>query len=59
MFGFLLIGESAEKAKTLAKEQLGSNYQYHISSMQASGDKGSAVVTAFNEDEIQNIQVEW
>jgi hypothetical protein len=59
MFGFLLNGESAEKAKTLAKEQLGSNYQYHISSMQASGDKGSAVVTAFNEEEIQNIQVEW
>lgn len=59
MFGFLFNSESAEKAKSLAKEQLGSNYEYHISSMQTSGNKGSAVVTAFNENEIKNVQVKW
>ena len=59
MFGFLFNSESAEKAKFLAKEQLGSNYEYHISSMQTSGTKGSAVVTAFNENEIKNVHVKW
>ena len=59
MFGVLFNSESAEKAKTLAKEQLGSNYEYHISSMQTSGSKGSAVVTAFNENEIKNVHVKW
>lgn len=59
MFGLLLNGESAEKAKALAKAQLGENYDYHISSMQLSGAKGSAVVSAFNKNEIINVHVKW
>ena len=59
LFTLLFTSESAEKAKSLAKEQLGPAYEYHISSMHISGDKGSAVVTAFNSDEIKNVQVEW
>jgi hypothetical protein len=59
LFALLFNSESAEKAKALAKEQLGPAYEYHISSMQSSGNKGSAVVTAFNSNEIKNIQVKW
>ena len=59
LFTLLFNSESAEKAKALAKEQLGAAYEYHISRMQTSGDKGSAVVTAFNSNEIKNVQVKW
>ena len=59
MFGFLFNSESAEKAKALAKEQLGDNYKYHISSLNMSGNKGSAVVTAYNSSEIKNVNVSW
>lgn len=59
MFGFLFNSESAEKAKALAKEQLGTNYKYHISSLNTSGNKGSAVVTAYNSNEIKSVQVKW
>ncbi len=59
MFGLLFNSESSEKAKALAKDQLGSGYEYHINSMHISGNKGSAIVTAFNSNEIKNIQVKW
>jgi hypothetical protein len=59
LFTLLLNSESTEKAKALAKEQLGPAYKYHISSMQTSGNRGSAVVTAFNSNEIRNVQVKW
>ena len=59
MFAFLFNSESAEKAKALAKEQLGPAYEYHISSMHTSGDKGMAVVTAYNSNEIKNVKVKW
>ncbi len=58
-FALLLNSDSAIRAKELAKEQLGPTYEYHISSMQTSGNKGSAVVTAFNSEEIKNVQVKW
>lgn len=59
MFNFLFNSESAIKAKALAEEQLGSSYKYHISSLSMSGDSGSAIVTAYNSNEIKNISVEW
>ncbi|MCP5158701.1 MAG: hypothetical protein H6975_04670 [Gammaproteobacteria bacterium] len=59
MFEILFNSESADKAKAFAKEQLGSNYKYHISSLIISGNNGSAVVTAYNSNEIRNIQVKW
>lgn len=59
MFGFLFNSDSAEKAKTLAKEQLGDNYKYHISSLNISGNNGSAVVIAYNSNEIKNVSVSW
>ncbi|GMQ99596.1 MAG: hypothetical protein BMS9Abin18_0414 [Zetaproteobacteria bacterium] len=59
LFGFLFNSESAMKTKKLAKEQLGPNYKYHISSLNMSGNSGSAVVTAYNSNEIKNVQVKW
>ena len=59
MFVFLFNSESAEKAKALAQEQLGPSYKYHISSLNMSGNSGSAVVTAYNSTEIKNVKVKW
>lgn len=59
LFALIFNSESAEKAKALAKEKLGPDYEYHISSMQTYGNKGSAVVTAFKSNEIKNVQVKW
>jgi len=58
-FNFIVNSESATKAKALAKEQLGSQYNYHISSLSMSSNRGSAVVTAYNSNEIKNITVKW
>lgn len=59
MVGFMFNSESAEKARTLAKEQCGENYKYHITSLNMSGSHGFAVVTAYNSEEIKNVQVKW
>ena len=59
LFFSILNSESAERAKTLAKEQMGPNYQYHISSLNISGNRGSAVVIAYNSSEIKYVKVEW
>ncbi len=59
-FLFFAVGNDASKiAKSLAKEQLGSNYSYHTASFQVSGNHGAAVVTAYNSSEIKNIKVKW
>lgn len=55
----LLNGESAQKAKALAQEQLGPDFKYHVSSMSTSGDSGIATVTAYTEKEIRSVQVKW
>jgi len=54
-----LNGESAKKAEELAKAELGINYKYRISSLSTSGNTGSANVTAYNSNEIRNVQVSW
>jgi len=54
-----LNGESAQKAKALAQEQLGPDFQYHVSSMSTSGNSGIAKVTAYTEKEIRSVQVKW
>lgn len=59
----LLGGESASKAKSLAEQNLGASYRYHVSSMNiAKSSQGtfiSGVVTAWNESEIRNVPVKW
>ena len=59
LFGFLNNSDSASKAIKLAKEQHGSNYKYHISSLNMSNGHGAAIVTAYNSTEIKNVQVKW
>lgn len=59
----LLGGESASKAKSLAEQDLGASYRYHVSSLNiAKSSQGtfvSGVVTAWNEREIRNVPVKW
>ena len=57
--GMFLTGESAIKAEELARAEHGSEYKYRISSLSTSGNKGSAVVTAYNSNEIKNVRVSW
>jgi hypothetical protein len=51
--------DSAEKAIAKAKETMGSNYSYYVSSMRTSGDSGKATVTAYTASEIKYVEVEW
>lgn len=59
----LLGGESADRAKTMAAQQVGPGYRFHVSSLNiAKNNKGtfvSGVVTAWNDNEIRNIAVHW
>ncbi len=52
-------GESAAKAITLAQEKLGGNFKYHVSSISVSGNKGHAVVAAYDKDTIKYIDIQW
>lgn len=54
-----LNGDSAQKAKELAQKQLGTKFQYHIASMTTSGNSGRAIVIAYTDKEIRNVQVQW
>jgi hypothetical protein len=59
----LLGGESADRAKFLAKQQVGPDYRVHVSSLNiAKNNQGtfvSGVVTAWNDSEIRYIPVQW
>jgi hypothetical protein len=51
--------QGASMAKQLAEDKLGSEYNYHVSQMSFSGNSGKAVVWAYDDEEIREIQVEW
>lgn len=59
----LLGGESAERAKSMAKQQVGPGYRFHVSSLNLvknnQGTYVSGVVTAWNEKDIRSIPVQW
>ncbi len=59
VFVAMLNGESAEKAKLLAQNKLGTGYSYHISSISISGESGRALVLAYTDSEIKGVQVQW
>lgn len=59
MLNMTLNGAAGEKAADLARLQLGSNYNYATHSIQWSGGHASAVVAAYNDNEIKYISVEW
>ena len=52
-------GESGQNAVHLARQELGTEFDYHVSSMTISGSSGRAIVTAYNEHEIRDIEVKW
>jgi hypothetical protein len=52
-------GESAEKAVRLATQQYGSQYKYFVSSVNWAGDHVSARLTAYNDKESKEVEVEW
>lgn len=58
-----LTGESASKAKSIAAQQLGDGYRYHVSSLNIQMNNGgkfvSSVVTAWNAKEIKSVPVRW
>lgn len=59
----LLGGESADRAKSIAEQQVGPGYRLHVSSLNiAKNNQGtfvSGVVTAWNDREIRNLPVHW
>jgi hypothetical protein len=61
--GFLLGGESAVRAKSMAAEQVGPGYRFHVSSLSIAKNNGgtfiSGVVTAWNEASIRQVPVHW
>jgi hypothetical protein len=59
MMQFTLRGESGEKAQRLAAQQYGADYKYFVSSMNWSGRRVSARVTAYNDEDSKEVEVEW
>jgi len=61
--GFMLNGQSAKRAIEVAASQLGPGYAYHVTSIhwmsRGHGTDVSAVVTAWNTQEIRNVPVQW
>ena len=59
----ILDGETADRAKRIAAEQLGEGYRYHVSSLSMSSNsqttRVAARVTAWNDEEVLNVPVEW
>ncbi len=56
---FTLKGETAEKAMRLAAEQHGAEYRYVVSSIDWAGQHVSARLTAYNQQESREVEVEW
>lgn len=55
----LFNGDGAKKAIELARTQNGAQYEYAIRQINIGPDSGSAVVTAFKDDEIKEVSVRW
>jgi hypothetical protein len=59
----LLRGETAARARSVAEQQLGPGYRYHVSSLKISkrsdGTFVAGVVTAWNDKEIRKVPVHW
>jgi hypothetical protein len=61
--GFMLHGATTERAIAEAKQKVGEGYKFHVSSwnMHSSGGHShyGAVVTAYRQNEIRQIPIEW
>ena len=63
LFWLLLHGQTAQLATSLAQQQLGPGYQYHLSwisrERNPNGTTITGVVTAWNDTEIKTILLHW
>jgi hypothetical protein len=59
MLGMTLNGATGAKAVELARQQLGSGYKYSTQSFSTGGGHTSAIVAAYNDNEIKYVPVEW
>jgi hypothetical protein len=63
LLGFTFRGDTAHEAIRRAEQQLGGNYRYAVTSLQMSsnldGTSVFAIVAAYNDTELKNIQVSW
>lgn len=59
IMAFVTHGAHAKEAVRRAQEQYGSNYRYHVTSLQWSGSGGRATLDAYNSREIREVHVKW
>ena len=59
MLQLTLKGELADQAVRLATQQHGSEYRYFVSSINWAGRRASARLTAYNDKESKEVEVEW
>jgi hypothetical protein len=59
MMHFTRGGAAGAKAVELARAKYGENYKYHVTGMRWSNGNVQASLTAYNEQEIKPVQVEW
>lgn len=59
----MMHGETADRAIAEARQKVGDHYKFHVSSWRGGSSGGrshyAAVVTAYNQNEIREIPVEW
>ena len=56
---FTLGGAAGAKAVDLARSKYGDKYKYHVQGISWSNGNVKAYITAYNEQEIKPVQVEW
>lgn len=56
---FMADSTSGKKAVELARTEYGQQYSYHVNAMQWSNGHVSATLTAYNDHELKEVNVEW
>ncbi len=59
MTHFTLGGTPGAKAVEVARAEYGEDYKYHVTAMRWSNGNVWSKLTAYNEQEIKPVQVEW
>jgi len=59
MLGMTLHGATGAKAVELARQKLGTGYKYSAQSFSTGGGHTTAIVAAYNDNEIKYVPVEW
>lgn len=59
MMHFMRGGAAGAKAVEVARTQYGENYRYHLTGIRWSNGNVQVSLTAYNEQEIKSVQVEW